>query len=90
MFGRFFYSSNKQGSDDAGFESASFCASFFAVLLLLVDTVIAVSIFVSADILAALCFFAVFGLVCVSLLHVLRVLLAYPVLKRSKPLAVSI
>ena len=90
MFGRFFYSSNKQGSADAGFESASFCASFFAALLLLVDTVIAVSIFVSADILAALCFFSVFGLVCASLLHVLRVLLAYPVLKRSKPLAVSI
>ena len=90
MFGRFFYSSNKQGSADAGFESASFCASFFAALLLLVDTVIAVSIFVSADILAALCFFSVFGLACVSILHVLRVLLQAPAVKRSKPLAVSI
>ena len=87
MFGRFFYSSNKQGSADAGFESDSFCASFFAALLLLVDTVIAVSIFVSADILAALCIFAVFGLVCVS---VLRVLLRNPAMRRSKPLAVSI
>ena len=87
MFGRFFNSSNKQGSADAGFESASFCASFFAALLLLVDTVIAVSIFVSADILAALCIFAVFGLVCVS---VLRVLLRNPAMRRSKPLAVSI
>ena len=87
MFGRFFYSSNKQGSADAGFESASFCASFFAVLLLFVDTVLAVSIFVSADILAALCIFAVFGLVCVFFL---RVLLRDPAVKRSKPLAVSI
>ena len=87
MFGRFFYSSNKQGSADTGFESASFCASFFAALLLLVDTVIAVSIFVSADILAALCIFAVFGLVCGS---VLRVLLRNPAMRRSKPLAVSI
>ena len=90
MFGCFFNSSNRQGSADTGFESASFCASFFAVLLLLVDTVIAVSIFVSADILAALCFFSVFGLVCVSLLHALRVLLQAPAVKRSKPLAVSI
>jgi len=87
MFGCFFNSSNKQGSADAGFESASFCASFFAALLLLVDTVIAVSIFVSADILAALCILAVFGLVCVS---VLRVLLREPATRRSKPLAVSI
>ena len=79
MFGCFFNSSNKQGSADAGFESAA--------LLLLVDTVIAVSIFVSADILAALCILAVFGLVCVS---VLRVLLREPATRRSKPLAVSI
>jgi hypothetical protein len=49
--------------------------------------VIAVSIFVSADILAALCILAVFGLVCVS---VLRVLLREPATRRSKPLAVSI
>ena len=87
MFGRFFNSSNMQGSAGTGFESASFCASFFAALLLLVDTVIAVSIFVSADILAALCIFAVFGLVCVS---VLRVLLRNPAMRRSKPLVVSI
>ena len=90
MSGRFFNAANTQGSADAGFESASFCASFFAALLLLVDTVIAVSIFVSADILAALCLFAVFGLGAVSLLHVLRVLLGVPGMKRSKPLAVSI
>ncbi len=87
MFGRFFNSSNMQGSAGTGFESASFCASFFAALLLLVDTVIAVSIFVSADILAALCIFAVFGLVGVS---VLRILLRAPEARRSKPLAVSI
>ena len=87
MFGCFFNSSNRQGSADTGFESASFCASFFAALLLLVDTVIAVSIFVSADILAALCFFAVFGLVGVS---VVRILLQAPAARRSKPLAVSI
>ena len=90
MFGRFFGSFHTQGSADAGFESASCCAAFFAALLLLVDTVIAVSIFVYADILAALCFFSVFGLVCASLLHILRVLLACPAVKRSKPLAVSI
>ena len=80
MFGRFSYSSNKQGSDDAGFESASFCASFFAVLLLLVDTVIAVSIFVSADIVALVFALPVFVLS-------LRVLIKAPTAKRSKPLA---
>jgi hypothetical protein len=87
MFGRFFYSSNKQGSADAGFESASFCASFFAVLLLLVDTVIAVSIFVSADIATS----ALFLGVCAAL-HVvlLRVLFAAYKTRRSKLLAVSI
>ena len=87
MFGCFFNSSNKQGSADAGFESAFFCASFFAALLLLVDTVIAVSIFVCAGIPAAL---TVFALVCVVFLHVLRVLLAISPVRRSKPLAVSI
>ena len=90
MFARFFAGSHTQDSNDASFESAFACASFFAALLLLIDTVIAVSIFVSADILAALCLFAVFGLVAVSLLHVLRVLLGVPGMKRSKPLAVSI
>jgi len=90
MFGRSFNSSNKQGSDDAWFESAAFCASFFAAILLFVDTVLAVSIFVSADILAALCIFSVFGLVCAAFLHILRVLLESPALRRSKPLAVSI
>ena len=87
MFGRFFYSSNKQGSDDAGFESASFCASFFAVLLLLVDTVIAVSIFVSADIAMSVLFLGVCAVVHVVLL---RVLFRAHKTKRSKPLAVSI
>ena len=87
MFGCFFNSSNKQGSADAGFESAFFCASFFAALLLFVDTVIAVSIFVCAGIPAAL---TVFALVCVVFLHVLRVLLAISPVRRSKPLAVSI
>ena len=87
MFGRFYASSNMHGSDDTGFESAACCASFFAALLLLIDTVIAVSIFVSADILAALCALAVFALVCVFFL---RVLLREPTMRRSKPLAVSI
>ena len=87
MFGRFFYSFNQQGSADARFESASFCAAFFAVALLLVDTVIAVSIFVCGEIPALLGIFSVFGLVCVSCL---RVLLENPAVRRSKPLAVSI
>lgn len=87
MFGWFCKHSNTEDSGDQAFESASACAAFFAALLLLIDTVIAVSIFVSADILAALCIFAVFGLVGVS---VLRILLRAPAARRSKPLAVSI
>ena len=83
MFGCFFNSSNKQGSADAGFESAFFCASFFAALLLLVDTVIAVSIFVCTDNLVA----RISILVCVLLVHVL---LTKSLPRRSKPLAASI
>ena len=84
MFGRWFDASNTHGSNDAGFESASFCASFFAALLLLIDTVIAVSIFVSADIAAFLC-----GLMVSAPVNVffLRVLLEAPAMRRSKPLA---
>ena len=83
MFGRFFGRHHMQDSNDA-FESASCCASFFAALLLLIDTVIAVSIFVCADNLLAV---LVSVLVCV--------LLARDLLKgsrpiRSKPLAASI
>ena len=83
MFGCFFNSSNRQGSADTGFESASFCASFFAALLLLVDTVIAVSIFVCTDNLVA----RISILACVLLVHVL---LTKSLPRRSKPLAASI
>ena len=67
MFGRFFGRFHKQDSNDARFESASCCASFYAALLLLIDTVIAVSIFVCADNLVA----PGFVLVCVLLAGIL-------------------
>ena len=80
MFGRFYNRSNTNGSSDQAFESASACAAFFAALLLLIDTVIAVSIFVSADIVALLFAVLVFVLS-------LRVLIEITAAKRSKPLA---
>ena len=66
---------NTTGSNRMGFESASFCASFFAALLLLVDTVLAVSIFVSADILGSISIIGILVslLVCVILLRVLLI-----------------
>ena len=66
---------NTTGSNRMGFESASFCASFFAALLLLVDTVIAVSIFVSADILGGISIIGILVslLVCVIFLRVLLI-----------------
>ena len=87
MFGCFGRRFNTEDSGEQAFESASACAAFFAALLLLIDTVIAVSIFVCTGIPAAL---TVFALVCVVFLHVLRVLLAISPVRRSKPLAVSI
>ena len=87
MFGRSFQASHRQDSAEARFESASCCASFFAALLLLIDTVIAVSIFVSADIAMSVLFLGVCAVVHVVLLGVLFE--AYKG-KRSKPLAVSI
>ena len=47
MFGCSCKHTSTEGSADQAFESASARASFSAALLLLVDTVIAVSIFVS-------------------------------------------
>ena len=66
---------NTTGSNRMGFESASFCASFFAALLLLVDTVLAVSIFVSAGILGGISIIGILVslLVCVILLRVLLI-----------------
>ena len=80
MFARCFNGSHTQDSNDASFESAFACASFYAALLLLIDTVIAVSIFVSADIVALLFAVLVFVLS-------LRVLIEITAAKRSKPLA---
>ena len=80
MCARFFAGSHTKDSNDASFESAFACASFFAALLLLIDTVIAVSIFVSADIVALVFALPVFVLF-------LRVLIKAPAAKRSKPLA---
>ena len=80
MFGWFCKHSNTEDSGDQAFESASACAAFFAALLLLIDTVIAVSIFVSADIVALLFAVLVFVLS-------LRVLIEISAAKRSKPLA---
>ena len=77
MFGRFFGRFHTQDSNDARFESASCCASFYAALLLLIDTVIAVSIFVCTDSLAA----RISLLVCVLLV---RVLLVKALPRRSK------
>ena len=87
MFARFFAGSHTQDSNDASFESAFACASFFAALLLLIDTVIAVSIFVSADFAALLVGLSVAIVADVVLLRVLLTLLN---LRRSKPSAVSI
>ena len=87
MFARCFNGSHTQDSNDASFESAFACASFFAALLLLIDTVIAVSIFVSADFAALLVGLSVAILADVVLLRVLLTLLN---LRRSKPSAASI
>ena len=87
MFARCFNGSHTQDSNDASFESAFACASFFAALLLLIDTVLAVSIFVSADFAALLVGLSVAILADVVLLRVLLTLLN---LRRSKPSAVSI
>ncbi len=83
MFGRFFGRFHTQDSNDARYESASCCDSFYAALLLLIDTVIAVSIFVCTDNLVA----RISILVCVLLVHVL---LTKSLPRRSKPLAASI
>ena len=80
MFGWFCKHGNTEDSGDQAFESASACAAFFAALLLLIDTVIAVSIFVSADIVALLFAVLVFVLS-------LRVLIEITAAERSKPLA---
>ena len=87
MFARFFAGSHTKDSNDASFESAFACASFFAALLLLIDTVIAVSIFVSADIAALL---VGLGAAVMADVVILRVLLKLLNLRRSKPSAVSI
>jgi len=83
MSGRFFNGHTVQGSNGKGFESAAFCASFFAALILLVDTVLAVSIFVSADILVSLGGILAFVLVFI----ILSVLLLRRDMRRSKPSA---
>ena len=87
MIARFFNGSHTQDSNDASFESAFACASFFAALLLLIDTVIAVSIFVSADFAALL---VGLGAAVMADVVILRVLLKLLSLGRSKPSAVSI
>ena len=87
MFGWFCKHSNTEDSGDQAFESASACAAFFAALLLLIDTVIAVSIFVSGDVARLLG--GILACVWVSVL-LLRVLISSPAMRRSKPLAVSI
>ena len=84
MFERF-NSFNTTGSTFMGFESASCCASFFAALLLLVDTVLAVSIFVSADIIGGIVGILVSILVCIFILRVL--LLVRPADRRPNPSA---
>lgn len=87
MFARFFNGSYTKDSNDASFESAFACASFFAALLLLIDTVIAVSIFVSADFATLLIGLGVAVLADIVFLCVLLKLLKQG---RSKPSSVSI
>ena len=87
MFNRCFAGCHTQDSNDASFESAFASASFFAALLRLIDTVLAVSIFVSADFAALLVGLSVAILADVVLLRVLLTLLN---LRRSKPSAASI
>ena len=87
MFARSFAGSHTQDSNDARFESAFACAFFFAALLLLIDTVIAVSIFVSADIATLL---VGLGVAVLADLVLLRVLLKLFEQGRSKPSAASI
>ena len=87
MFGWFCKHSNTEDSGDQAFESASACAAFFAALLLLIDTVIAVSIFVSADIATLL---VGLGVAVLADLVLLRVLLKLFEQGRSKPSAASI
>ena len=87
MTARFLAGSHTKDSNDASFESAFACAFFFAALLLLIDTVIAVSIFVSADIATLLVGLGVAILADVVLLRVLLKLLN---LERSKPSVVSV
>ena len=81
MFGMFCNRSCSNGSGDQAFESAFACAAFFAALLLLVDTVIAVSIFVSADVALLPGGILACVLVCVRALRV------GPAAVRSKPSA---
>ena len=83
MFGRFFGRFHTQDSNYARYESASCYASFYAALLLLIDTVIAVSIFVCTDNLVA----RISILVCVLLVHVL---LTKALPRRSTPRSASI
>ena len=80
MFGCSCKHTSTEGSADQAFESASARASFYAALLLLIDTVIAVSIFVSAEFAAYVRALPVFGLL-------QRVLLTKSEAERSKPLA---
>lgn len=87
MTARFFAGSHTQDSNDASFASAFACASFYAALLLLIDTVIAVSIFVSADIATLL---VGLGAAFLADLVLLRVLLKLLDPERSKPSAVSV
>ena len=87
MFGRFCNRSNSTDSGDQAFESAFACTSFYAALLLLVDTVLAVSIFVSGDV--SLLLGGVLASVPVLVLRLRDLILRAPA-RRSKPFAVSI
>ena len=87
MFGRFCNRSHAADSSDQAFESAFACAAFYAALLLLVDTVLAVSIFVSGDV--SLLLGGVLASVAVCVLR-LRDLIIHAPARRSKPFAAAI
>ncbi len=87
MFGRFSNRFSSTDSGDQAFESAFACASFYAALLLLIDTVLAVSIFVSGDV--SLLLGGVLASVPVLVLRLRELIFRAPA-RRSKPFAAAI
>ncbi len=88
MFECFNFCFHHQGSNDARYESMSCCAAFFAAVIIIVGTAMAVSFFISMEIIISVSIGIVVGVLLRGLY--LDVLLNPQFLRRSKPLAVSI